>query len=220
MRTHAVFLRLDGRPCVVVGSDRAAAAKVRACVEAGATVTVVAADPDAETTRLAEAGRVALRRRAYRSGDLAGAVLAYASVRAPEVVAELQAEAARERVLLNVMDAPEASAFLAPAVLQRGDLQVAVGTGGASPGLAAGLRNALAETIGPEYGPYVAVLGAVRRALAGRPDRAEVMGRLVESDLLGLVRRGDRAGVERLLAAVTGTACPLDELGVGIGGVG
>jgi siroheme synthase-like protein len=220
MRTHAVFLRLDGRPCVVVGGDPAAAAKARACVEAGAAVTVVAPDPDEETTRLANDGRVVLRRRAYRPGDLAGAVLAYASVRDREVVAALQAEAAREHVLLNVIDVPEASAFLAPAVLRRGELQVAVGTGGASPGLAAGLRSALAETIGPEYAPYVAILGAVRRALAGRPDRADVMGRLVDSDLLGLVRRGDRAGVERVLAAATGAPCSLADLGVGIGVAG
>src|SRR2546422_2839431 len=124
MRTHPVFLRIDGRRCVIIGSDDTAARKARACRAAGAEVTVVAPER-------------------YGSEDLAGAVLAYASTRDPALIRRLVDDAARERVLLNVVDMPDACTFIAPAVVDRGDLQIAIGTGGASPGLAAQLRRDL-----------------------------------------------------------------------------
>src|SRR5262249_59662133 len=71
--------------------------------------------------------------RGYLPGDLRGAVVAYSSSRDPATIATLREEAARERVLLNVIDVPDACSFLAPAVIARGDLQVAIGTGGARP---------------------------------------------------------------------------------------
>ena len=220
MRTHAVFLRLEGRRCVVVGGDDAAAAKVDAALRAGAEVTVVAETLAPALERRAAGGDVVVHRRAYRAGDLRGAFVAYASERDPRIVAALRGEAEREHVLLNVIDVPDACTFLSPSVLTRGDLQVAVGTGGTSPGAAARIRRELEHTIGPEYGPYVAILGAVRRALDGTPGRIAVMERLADSELLALVRRGERAAVDALLVRLAGDGCTLGRLGVTLGGEG
>jgi siroheme synthase-like protein len=221
MQTHPVFLRLEARPCLVVGGDAAAAEKTRVCLDAGARLTVVAPDPLPTLTAWAEGGRLRLLRREYRRGDLAGMLLAYASTRDPQLIARLVVEADRERVLLNVIDVPEACTFLSPAVVARGDLQVAVGTGGASPGLAARLRSQLEERVGPEYGPFVAILGAVRAALAGDPARAvrrgEVLATLLDSPLLDLVREGRRDDIDALLARVAGSGCTLGRLGVVLG---
>ncbi|HZP43250.1 MAG TPA: bifunctional precorrin-2 dehydrogenase/sirohydrochlorin ferrochelatase [Candidatus Binatia bacterium] len=207
MRTHPVFLRLEGRRCVIVGGDPPALAQARACLAAGGAVVVVAASVAADL-----AGRVEHVARAYRPGDLAGAFLAYASTRDPAVIHALVAEAAAERVLLNVIDVPDACTFLSPAVVTRGDLRIAVGTGGASPTLAAELRRTLEGQVGPEYGPFVAILGAVRRTLAGEPARADVVAALARSPLLDLVRAGRRAEIDRLLADVAGVT--LARLGV------
>src|SRR5207249_172519 len=155
--------------------------------------------------------------REYRPGDLAGAVLAYASTRDPALIRRLVDEAARERVLLNVVDVPEACTFIAPAVVDRGDLQIAIGTGGASPGLAARLRRELEAHVGPEYAPFAAILGAVRATLAGEPRRADVMAALLGSPLLELVRDGRREEIDALLARIAGARCTLDRLGVGLG---
>ena len=214
MRTHPVFLRLEGRRCVVVGGDAVAATKAHACLAAGAAVTVVA--PEIAPDLAAHAG-VRHVARVYRPGDLAGATLAYATTRDPAVVRQLVDEAERERVLLNVVDLPEACAFLAPAIAARGDLQVAVGTGGASPALAARLRTELAAHIGPEYEPFVAILGAVRRALASDPARGDVVSTLAGSALLDLLRAGRRAEIDALLARIAGDGCTLDRLGVHLG---
>lgn len=218
MRTHPVFLCLENRRCIVVGGDALVEGKAEACWRAGADVTVIAEALAPALRRLADAGAIGWQPRSYRAGDLAGAVLAYASTRDPELIAQLREEARRERVLLNVVDVPEACSFLAPAVVARGELQVAIGTGGASPSLAASIRREFETRLGEEYGPLVAILGAVRRVLAGDPARSTVLSALVASPLLDLLRRGDREGVDALLARVAGVECTLDRLGVPLAG--
>ncbi|HKA29144.1 MAG TPA: bifunctional precorrin-2 dehydrogenase/sirohydrochlorin ferrochelatase [Candidatus Binatia bacterium] len=214
MRTHPVFLCLEGRLCVAVGGDRLIEDKVDACRRAGADVAVIAEQLTPGLRALADAGAIRWQARGYLPGDLRGAVVAYSSSRDPATIATLREEAARERVLLNVIDVPDACSFLAPAVIARGDLQVAIGTGGASPSLAAHLRREIERIVGPEYAPLVAILGAVRRARGSDPERAAVLQSLLDSPLLDLLRRGDRPGVDRLLARIAGESCTLDRLGV------
>ena len=113
---------------------------------------------------------------------------------------------------------PGACTFIAPAVVRRGELQIAIGTGGASPGLAARLRGELEAQVGPEYAPFVAILGGVRAALARDPARAEVVQKLLGSPLLELLRQGRRAEIDALLAGVAGDDCTLARLGVALGG--
>lgn len=201
MRTHPVFLRLEGRRCVIVGRDGTATAKASACRAAGAEVVVIAPED-------------------YRPGDLAGAFVAYASTRDGDLIRQLVEEAERERVLLNVADVPAACTFISPAVVDRGGLQIAIGTGGASPGLAAQLRREIEVQLGAEYAPFVAILGAVRRTLGADPlragERAQVVATLLASPLLDLVRHGHRAEIDALLARVAGRGCTLERLGVAL----
>jgi siroheme synthase-like protein len=217
MRTHPVFLRLEGRPCVVIGGDALAAAKVAACEKAGAEVTVIARVLGPELTALIGPG-VRHVAREYRSGDLSGAFLAYASTRDAALAHRLAAEAEREHVLLNVVDMPEASTVIAPSVLQRGQLQIAIGTGGASPGLAAQLRRELEVHVGPEYALFVAVLGAVRERLAAdparAPERGAVVSALLTSPLLDLVRQERWEEADGVLTRIAGDACTLARLGI------
>lgn len=214
MRTHPVFLRLTGRRCVVIGGDETAALKARACMDAGGDVTVIAPTLVPDLARAVAAGGASHHARAYRAGDLAGAILAYASTRDAALVERLRAEAEREHVLLNVADMPDACTFIAPAVLARGELQVAVGTGGASPGLASRVRSEIAEVVGPEYGTLTAILGALRALLPAGPERVEVLTRLLDSPLLDLVRRGRRAEIDALLETAGVPGCTLERLGI------
>jgi len=212
MRTHPVFLRLEGRRCVVVGGDVAAVEKAITCHRAGALVTVVAP----ELTPELAAGHLRHVARTYRDGDLSGALLCYASTRDPALVGRLRAEAERERVLLNVIDTPEASGFISPAVVARGELQIAIGTGGASPGLAARLRREVETWLGPEYGPFVSILGAVRQALVTDARRTDILRELLASPLLDLVRQRRREEIDALLARIAGDGLTLDGLGVAL----
>src|SRR5262249_14900369 len=202
------------RLCVAVGGDRLIEDKVDACRRAGADVAVVAAELTPALRSLADTEAIRWHVRGYRPGDLRGAVVAYCSSRDAGTIATLREEAARERVLLNVIDVPDACSFLAPAVVARGDLQVAIGTGGASPALAAHLRREIERIVGPEYAPLVAILGAVRRARGSDPERAAVLQSLLDSPLLDLLRRGDRPAVDRLLARIAPATSPLHRLAV------
>jgi siroheme synthase-like protein len=208
VHTHGVFLRLEGRRCVVVGDDDTAAAKAAACERAGAEVTVVSAAPGSALQAGLRTGRWRHVARAWQPGDLAGAALVYACLDDSSSIDALRQDATRERVLLNVVDVPEACDFFAGALVERGDLTVLVGTGGSSPAAAAAVRRRLEDVIGVEYGPFVDILGAVRRRLAAG-ERAGVLRALCESPLLELIRRGDAAGVDGLLTGVAGSGCTL-----------
>jgi siroheme synthase-like protein len=209
-----VFLRLHGRRCVVVGGDDPAAGKALACERAGAAVTVVAETLVPALREAVAAGRLAHVPRPYQRGDLAGAFACWASLRDPAEITRLRAEASIERVLLNVVDVPEACDFFAAAVVERGALRIAIGTGGQSPALAARLRERFDEEIGQEFGTLVDLLGAVRRRLAGRPDRHDVLRALAGSELPALLRARDLPAIDRLLAAAAGDDCSLARLGI------
>ncbi|HEY6321992.1 MAG TPA: bifunctional precorrin-2 dehydrogenase/sirohydrochlorin ferrochelatase, partial [Thermoanaerobaculia bacterium] len=128
--SYPVFLDLRGRRCVVVGGCELAAAKARELRAAGARVTVVAARPGPALEALASRGEVGLRRRPYRSGDLAGAFLAIAAGDEPAEREAVWREATRRGLPLNSVDDPPRCSFIAPAVVRRGALSVAISTAG------------------------------------------------------------------------------------------
>jgi siroheme synthase-like protein len=185
-----VSLEVAGRRCVVFGTGPVARARAEALLAAGAVVTVVA--------------------RPYEDGDLAGAFLAVAATGDAAEHARIFAEAEREGVLLNAVDDPAHCHFAVPAVLRRGDLVVAVSTGGRAPGYAGRLRDELAGAVGPEHGTLLDLIAEVRaERRSQRPDGtdfetwAKKWRDALEHDLIGLVRAG-RAGEARtlLLAAL------------------
>jgi len=141
---------------------------------------------------LVEAGRIAALNRPYREGDLAAAFLVIAATDDAEVNRAVWREADRRGCLINVVDDLAHSNFIVPAVVRRGELTLAVSTGGDSPALARRLREQLEAEIGPEYGELVALLGELRPDLLARfaPGRARLAAalRLVDSDLLDVIR--------------------------------
>jgi siroheme synthase-like protein len=203
-----VALELTGRRCVVVGDGAAAEAKVFALLQAGAVVTVVGDEPGPVLRALEAEGRIRLRRRPYRRGDLRGAFLAVAATDDRILNAAVHREATQRRVLLNAVDDPAHSHFAVPSVLRRGDLVVAISAGGRAPALARQLRLDLEEQLGPEYGELVTMLAEARREAA--PVRARLdfatwarrWERALRADLAGLVRQG-RAGEARRLVQAT-----------------
>jgi siroheme synthase-like protein len=160
---YPVLLELAGRRAVVVGAFAVEAGKVEGLLVAGAEVTVIAKGPEAALARLQEDRRVTVHRRGYRGqGDLAGAVLCVASAPEPGIRDAIAADARAAGVLVNVMDDVPNCDFAAPAIVRRGDLVVAIGTGGRAPALASRLRAELSERFGPAWTELVDVVGRVR----------------------------------------------------------
>lgn len=168
---YPVFLDLRDAPTVVVGAGSVAARKIAGLREAGARVRVVAPAAVKQVEELAARGEITWEARAYRAGDLGEAVLAVAATADPTVNAAVYEEARAIRIPVNVVDDPPHCTFILPALLRRGELTIAVSTGGASPSLAQLVREEIAGIIGEEYGDILTVLGEVRnRVLAAVPD--------------------------------------------------
>ncbi|HEV8304556.1 MAG TPA: siroheme synthase CysG [Gemmatimonadales bacterium] len=168
MTLYPAFLVLRERRCVVVGGGAVAEQKVTGLLEAGARVTVVSPAVSPRLDELAAAGAIAIRRRPYRRGDLAGAFLAIAATDDRAVNRHVWTEAEAAGVLLNAVDDAPHCSFVAPAVHRQGDLAVAVSTAGKSPALAVRLRDRIAGLVGPEYGALLDHLGDLRPEVARR----------------------------------------------------
>jgi precorrin-2 dehydrogenase/sirohydrochlorin ferrochelatase len=217
MAYYPVFLCLEGEPCVVIGGGEVAERKVESLLDAGARVAVVAPSlTPALAERLAR-GEISHRHRCYQDGDLEGARLAYAATDDEILHAELARAAAAAGVLLNVVDRPRWCSFIVPAVLRRGELAIAVSTGGGSPALAARVRDEVGRQLGPEYERALHVLARLRQHLQAQavpsPERQRILRELVASELLECLRQPDAAAVDRLLAAHAGAQVSLASLG-------
>ena len=192
---YPISLDLVRRRAVVIGELAVAQGKVEGLLAAGAEVTVVAAGPQEFLAALEWEPSVTVLHRAYRPGDLAGAFVCVASSRDPDERRAIFHEAGQQGVLLNVMDDPAHCDWSAPALVRRGQLTIAIATGGRSPALARRLREELEERFGPEWEPLLELLGEVRdQSLAWLPDYQERARRWQEAldleELAGLVRNG------------------------------
>ena len=208
MGYYPVFLDLRGRPCVVVGGGELAEGRVRGLLDSGAMVTVIAEEITEEFAALAAGGTIVLKSRPYQTGDLAGARLAIVCAQSPEVVEAVWEEGRRLGVLVNTLDDVTHCEFIAPAVVKRGDLAIAISTGGRAPALAVRLREKLEREIGEEHARFLEMAGAVRTELAARrPDlaeRRERWYRLVDSDVMELLRRGEETSAAQRFAEILG----------------
>ena len=156
---YPIFLDLDGRRCVVVGGGEVANRKARKLLQARAEVVVVSPEVKPELESVA----VEVHRRPYRGGDLERAFLVFAATGRRGVNAAVAREARGRGIPVNVADVPSEGDFALPSVLRRGQLQVAVSTGGASPTLARRIRYELESTFGSEWAGVVDELGRARR---------------------------------------------------------
>jgi len=201
---YPIVLDLAGRRAVVVGGGRVALRKARALAEAGARVTAVAPQFLPE---FAEAAGIERLEAPYAAGHLEGAVLAVAATDEEAVNRRVADDARAARVPVNVVDVPEQCDFIVPAQVRRGELVVAVTTGGAAPSLARRLRERLEEEFGPEWAAYLEALRAAReRVLSeGHPPevRRRIFERLTEPDLVAAAREGPDALRRAIDAAVT-----------------
>jgi len=194
MRYYPVNLDLAGRPCAVIGGGSVAERKVAALRDAGAKVTVISPAVTAGLERMAAAGEIALVRRPYQPGDLAGFFLAVAAASDPEANRQAAREARARQVLINVADTPELCDFTVPAQMVRGELLLTVSTGGKSPALARCIREELMDFYGPEFGLFLDALAAIRAGAKAKPgtpgDREEIWRQALDRKALDLVRAG------------------------------
>lgn len=206
MVQYPVNLVLDGRPCLVVGGGQIALRKVQGLLACGARVRVVAPEISPELRAL---GEVTFQERPWRPDDLAGAWLVIAATDEPAVNGAVYDAGQRAGIWVNGADDPANCSFTLPSVVRRGDLQIAVSTGGRSPALARWLRRRLEGEIGPEYAVLLDLLATERQGLkaAGVSTEGLDWRSALDSDMLHLIRTGDLAHArERLQTCLSSSS--------------
>ncbi|HVE93501.1 MAG TPA: bifunctional precorrin-2 dehydrogenase/sirohydrochlorin ferrochelatase [Acidimicrobiales bacterium] len=186
---YPVNLVLAGRRCLVVGGGNVAARKIEGLVACGAAVTVIAPDVVAEID--AQPG-LRVERRRFAPGDCAGHWLVVVATDDPMVNAAVAEDATSAGIWVNAADDPDNCSLTLPAVHRRGDLTVAVATGGRSPAVASWIRDRVAAMLGPDIDELLAVVAEVRTELqaAGRPTEGLGWRQALDSDMLALIRSG------------------------------
>ena len=190
---YPAILMLDGRLGVVIGGGAVGERKVRTLLEAGARVKVITPEATPRLRKLAGDDTIELIERSYQRGDLKGAAVVIASTDERAVNQAIYEEALDEGVPVNVVDDPPHCTFIAPSIVRRGDLMIAISTGGTNPAMAVRIRERLEKEFGPEYEAYFDLIKRLKAEVeqaTTQQERADAWYRVADSNVLDLVRAG------------------------------
>ena len=190
---YPAILMLDGRLGVVIGGGVIGERKVKTLLDAGARVKVITPEATTRLKKLAADDRIELLVREYERGDLKGAAVVIASTDERAVNQAIYEEALDEGIPVNVVDDPPHCTFIAPSIVRRGDLMIAISTGGTNPAMAVRIRERLEKEFGPEYEAYFELIKRLKAEVDQAPtqqERADAWYRVTDSNVLDLVRAG------------------------------
>ncbi|HEV2645427.1 MAG TPA: bifunctional precorrin-2 dehydrogenase/sirohydrochlorin ferrochelatase [Acidobacteriaceae bacterium] len=217
MPLFPIFLKLTGRPCIVIGAGNLAESKIESMQAANARVSVIAPKASARIAAMAEAGEIAWQQREYATGDLAGNFLVIAATDDAAVNRAVFAEAEDAGILVNAVDDPPFCDFYFPSVVRRGELQIAISTAGASPALAQRLRKEINALLPLDTGDWLAELGNLRREVLQMEPlndaRKQVLHQLASREVCGY-----DGCPSRTLAREHARTNPVEPAGPSIGG--
>ena len=202
-RYYPAMLDVRGRRAIVIGGGKIAARKAAELAACGAHVEIIDPTPCADVEALALSHIVTITRAPYRNGDLADAALAIVATDDPVVQKAAWNEAQRRGILVNTVDEASRCSFIAPSILRRGPLTIAVSTDGTNPSLARRIRERLEVQFPQAYGPFLELAAHARRRLreagVGYNERDKFMGELVTSEVLALMGGTNEAEAKKIV---------------------
>ena len=205
---YPVYIQLKDQPCVVIGGGKIAEGKVEGLLAVEANVTVIAPALTERLRDLADQKQITYWARAYQPGDLTGAFLVICATDQAETNHQVWQEATENRQLVNVVDDTPRCNFIAPSILRKGDLTIAISTSGKAPTLAVRLKERLQRELGPEYAHFLELAGELREPLARQvPDfetRKALWYELVDSEILEVLAHGDESAAREIISRVMG----------------
>lgn len=201
MKYYPVFLNLSNKRAVVVGGGKVAERKVRVLIRAGASVKVVSPHVTKYLERLRKDGRIHHVKRSYRRGDLKDAFLVIAGTSSASTNAKIARDAHH---LVNVIDTPTEGNFIAPSIVSRGTLTIAISTGGSSPAVAKTIRKELEELYGSEFTHYLRILEKVRRKVMREiqdgKQREKLLKEVASEEIFNAIRKKGPSSLPELFS--------------------
>ena len=206
MGYYPVFLEMKDRRCVVIGGGAVAERKVEGLVAVGANVTVISPAITNGLRELLTQGAIRHVAREYQTGDRAGYDLVFVATDNSEINVVVSNEARSLRIWVNSADDPDHCDFILPAVIRRGDLAVAVSTGGVSPAVTRAIREELDQYVSADYASFVQIAGEVRRELREKSvsPGAGAWNRALKGDFRRLIKEGRPEQAKELLLETLG----------------
>jgi precorrin-2 dehydrogenase len=220
MAYYPVFLNVTHKNTLVVGGGLVAQRKVETLLASGARVSIVSRDLTPALRGLADQGRIEYKGTVFREDFLDGIFIVISATDDSELNHKISVVAQERGLLVNAIDQPEDCNFIVPAIIRRGDLQIAVSTSGKSPALARKIRKELEHHFGEEYEKMLLLMGNVREWILSRGLPQEKNRRmfhaLVDSDMMQAIARGDRKRSEDILLDVFDDEISPDRLLAGV----
>ena len=206
MSYFPIVLEMTGRRCLVVGGGAVAERKIANLFEAGAEVTVISPEVTEAILRWSMNHSIQWQARSYRTGDLAGYQLVFVATDDTGVNDRVYREGKKYGVWVNVADDPAHCDFILPSVLRRGDLTVAVCTGGASPAAARAIREDLEAHLTEDFAQLVQIAAEVRGELKKKSFSAAAgaWNEALKGEFRRLIRAGEPGEAKAFLLTALG----------------
>ncbi|MBN1572066.1 MAG: glutamyl-tRNA reductase [Deltaproteobacteria bacterium] len=189
-----MFIKLKGRKTLVVGGGEVGTRKAAALIESGADVTVVSPEVTDRLKRLIDEGKVKYVKGRFKEELLDDVFICVSAVGDDETDSEIERQCRGRGVLVNVVDVPERCDFYFPSVVSRGDLTIAISSGGVSPAMTKKIRQDMEVIYGPEYEGVIQLMGSIREYLRGAglfgKRLSEVMGKVARLPLARIISEG------------------------------
>ena len=211
MKYYPVFMDINDKKCVVIGGGEVAARKVKRLLECGAQVSVVSPELHPELVTLKNDQRIFHISSVYESKDIDGAAMIIGATDDEEINAAVSQDASVKGIPVNIVDDPQKCDFILPSIVERGDLVIAIGTGGNSPALARHLREELESRYGVEYEIFLRILGRLRSQMAKNAGAGRSwFDALISSGILELIQKKDWEKVKKTVLEITGREVKID----------
>jgi precorrin-2 dehydrogenase/sirohydrochlorin ferrochelatase len=206
-RYYPAYLDIKGKRCLVIGGGEVAERKVNSLLKCGAEVSIVSPDLTRRLKELNSKGKIKFLKGKFKEKYLKDIFLVIGATDNSNVNFKVYESANKKNILVNIVDSPELCNFIVPSIIERGDLTIAISTGGKSPALAKKLRKELEDRYGFEYAKFLNLMGNLRKRISSqimdKRKREEIYKKLVNSDIIDLIKNGNgesaRKRVEKII---------------------
>ena len=211
MKYYPVFWDIADKKCVVVGGGEVATRKVKRLLDCGAKVSVVSPQLNAELAALSDADRISHVACEYSREFISGAALVIGATDDEKTNLAISLDAREKGIAVNIVDDPQKCDFILPSIVERGDLVIAISTGGNSPALARHLRKELESRYGEEYEIFIRILGDLRLQMTKNAGVGKSwFDALISSGILAMIQKKDWEKVKNTVREITGQEVKID----------